>query len=111
MIQHRFDRSSMAYRLGINKRAARPGHQPRTKSTRPRTPNVCVGVASLRLRRRMPRATPAFEPRLKPPPAQRQLFAWLPRAPPPSFPPTRSARHPPKRVPSDADARTAAALP
>ena len=76
MIQHRFDRSSMAYRLGIKRRGprgARPG-LPRTKSTRPGTPKVCVGVASLRLRRRMPRATPASEARLKPPPAQRPAF-------------------------------------
>ena len=76
MIRRRFDRSSMLYRLGISRRAARPASQPRTQSTRPRYPRVCVGVASLRLRRRMPRATRAFEARLKPPPAQRQLFAW-----------------------------------
>ena len=89
MIRRRFDRSSMLYRLGISRRAARPASQPRTQSTRPRYPRVCVGVASLRLRRRMPRATRPFEARLKPPPAQRQLSPGLPRAPPPSFPQRR----------------------
>ncbi len=82
MLRRRFDRSSMAYRLD-KQAAARAVTQPRTKSTRPGTPDVYVGVASLRLRRRMRRATPPFEPRLKPPPAQRHSFRLLPRAPPP----------------------------
>ena len=76
MMRHRFDRSSMAYSTQLTGAGGRAVTQPRTKSTRPSTPNVCVGLASLRLRRRMPRATRAFEARLKPPPAQRQLFAW-----------------------------------
>ena len=111
MIQHRIDRSSMAYctqQPGARRRGDPVPHEKHAS----KCPRACVGVASLRLRRRMPPTTPACEPRLKPPPAQRQLFAWAAsRAAAVVSAPTRSAHQPPKRVPSDADARTAAALP
>ena len=93
MIRHRFDRSSMAYRarLGINKRRRRrdPATSPHEKHASD-YPRVCVGVASLRPRRRMFHKTRPSEARLKPPPAQRHSFSpGLPRAPPPSFPQRR----------------------
>ena len=89
MIRHRIDRSSMAY--STQQTGARGGlTQARTKSTRLGTPNICVGVASLSQWRRMPRATPAFEARLKPPPGPAPSFSpGLPRAPPPSLPQRR----------------------
>ena len=74
MIRQRFDRSLMAYSTQQSGARRRAVTQPRTQSTRPGTLNVCVGVVSLRPSRRMPRATPAFEARLKPPPAQRHSF-------------------------------------
>ena len=73
MIRRRFDRSSMAYRLVINRRAGATRPAPHEKHAS-KYPRVCVGVASLRPRRRMFHKTRPSEARLKPPPAQRPAF-------------------------------------